>query len=117
MTQAISTPAPDAHIAACGLFCSSCGKFKREKCEGCQSKPGFSRCLVRACVVEKGITTCAECPDFAAPRDYRECPKLNNFMSKIFSFVFRSDRIGALTLLRDEGTEAYLATKRASGKM
>jgi hypothetical protein len=115
--QVLSTPPADAHIAACGLFCSNCGKYKSDRCKGCQTEPGFSRCPVRACVVEKGITSCADCADFAAPRDYRECPKLNNFMSKIFSFVFRSDRVGALTLLRDEGEDAYLTAKGASGKM
>ena len=72
---------------------------------------------MRACCVERKIETCAECPDFKPPRDYRECPKVNHFIAKMFSLFTGSDRPAALALLRDQGREKYLAAKRASGKM
>lgn len=117
MTEAMSSPPQDAHIAACGLFCTHCGAFKKGKCTGCQSAPLFKKCPVRLCCVGKGITTCADCDEFPAPRDYHECKKLNNLLAKVASFVFRTKRLDALALLRDEGMDAYLAAKRESGKM
>ena len=113
----LSRPDPTAHVAPCGLFCTNCAKLKSGRCQGCQIAPGFSRCEVRRCCAEKQILTCAECPDFRAPRDYRECRKVNSFIAKIFAVVMKSDRPGALGLLRDQGLDAYRASKRASGRM
>jgi hypothetical protein len=115
--EVISRPDPTAHIAPCGLFCSNCGKFRAGRCQGCQIEPGFGRCPIRRCVVERSIQHCAACPDFAAPRDYRECGKVNNLIAQIIGFVLRSNRPGALALLRDQGPAAYLAEKRRSGRM
>ncbi len=117
MIQPLSHPPKDAHIAACGLFCTNCGKFAKGSCAGCQEAPGFGRCAVRLCCAEKHITNCAECPDFKAPRDYRECKKVHNVISRVISLFTGSDRPSALALLRDKGQDAYLAAKRASGKM
>jgi hypothetical protein len=117
VAQAISQPPAEAHIACCGLFCTNCGAFKKGKCQGCQIAPRFARCAVRACCAQKGIANCAACPEFAAPRHYRECPKLYNFIARAMAFVFRSDRLGALTMLRDQGEAVFLTAKRASGKM
>jgi hypothetical protein len=110
-------PTADASIAPCGLFCSNCGKFKKGRCKGCQVEAGFSRCPVRACCAGRRIETCAGCPDFKSPRDYRECPKVNNFIAKTISLFTGSDRPAALALLRDHGREKYLAAKRETGKM
>ena len=117
MAQVLSNPPADAHIAPCGLFCTSCGKFKRGKCQGCQIEAGFSRCGIRLCCIDKQIITCAECTEFAAPKDFRECKKVNNVISKVISLFTGSDRPAALALLRDRGKEAYLAEKKASKKM
>ena len=117
MGEVMSEPARDAHIAPCGLFCTNCRKFHKGKCKGCQIEAGFARCSVRACCAEKGITTCAECDEFKAPRDYRQCNKVNSLIARVFAFIFGSDRPGALAMLRDEGQEAYLAAKRESGRM
>ena len=66
---------------------------------------------------DDGNETCAECPDFRSPRDYRECRKVNNFIAKTISLFTGSDRPAALALLRDHGREKYLAVKRETGKM
>ena len=115
MLPILSQPPADAHIAPCGLFCSECGAFRKKRCQGCQVAPGFSRCAIRKCCAERGLTTCAGCEDFRAPRDFRECRKVNNWIAKIFKLIFGGDRPKALALLRDEGPEAYLREKR--GKM
>ena len=117
MTEAMSDPPREAHVAACGLFCTNCRAFKKGKCPGCQIAPRFRSCGIRACCVEKGILTCAECAEFASPRDYRECKTVNNLVAKVFAFLFKTDRPGALAVLRDEGRDAYLSQKRESGKM
>ena len=117
MAQAISDPPADEHIAACGLFCSNCRKFKIGRCQGCQIAPGFARCDIRKCCIERGITICTECEEYPSPRSYRECTKINNPISKVLALIFKSNRPAALALLRDEGKTAYLQAKRESGKM
>ena len=117
MSRSLATQPPGESIAPCGLFCTNCGKLKRGRCKGCQVQAGFARCPVRACGKERGIETCAQCPDFPPPRDYRECPKVNSFIARAFSFFTGSDRPAALALLRDQGREKYLASKRETGKM
>ncbi len=117
MVPAISQPSRDEHIAPCGLFCSNCRKFEQGRCAGCQVEAPFAGCPVRKCVVAKGLITCAECPDFPSGRDFRECPKLNNFLSKLMAVVFRSDRPGALAMLRDQGRDVYLQDKRTTKRI
>ncbi len=117
MAETIATPPAAEHIAPCGLFCSNCGKFRKGRCKGCQIVAGFARCAVRACCAGRRIETCAACPDFPSPRDYRECPKVNNFIAKTISLFTGSDRPAALALLRDQGRDKYLAAKRETGKM
>lgn len=116
MSETITTPSTDAHVAVCGLFCTNCRAFKKGKCQGCQIKARFN-CPVRKCAVGKGITLCAECDEFAAPRDFNECRKLNNFIAKCFKLIFRSDRPAACAMIRDQGREAFVEDRAASGKM
>jgi hypothetical protein len=99
-------------VARCGLVCSNCGAFRRDRCGGCHSdKPMFSRCPVKACAVEKGCSTCAACESFP---DLRACGKLNNFIARIFGFIFRSDRIGSLYRIREIGLDAFKAERHAN---
>jgi hypothetical protein len=112
----LSQPPRDEHIAACSLFCSGCGRFQSGKCEGCQIRPGFAQCRVRGCCADRKITGCHECPEFAAPRDYRECGKVNHWIPRLISLFTKSDWPRYLTILRDEGKGPYLAAKRARGR-
>ena len=94
-------------LAYCGLVCNECGAFKKQKCEGCHSeKPLNKRCKVKRCAMDKDITTCADCDEY---EDLAKCRKLNNFISKIFKLIFKSDRLGNLTLIRQNGTEKFKA--------
>ena len=95
----------EAIIAYCGLVCSECGAFKRQKCEGCYSeKPMFKGCKVKKCAMDRDISTCAACVEFS---DLKQCKKLNNFISKIFKLVFRTDRLDNLRLIRACGLENF----------
>ena len=113
----LSRPLRDEHIAVCGLFCSNCGKFKSDRCQGCQIEPGVKNCITRFCAIEHKITTCAECDEFASPRTYKECKNINNIVARIFAMIYRSDRPGSLAMLRDEGPEAFIEYKRLTDKM
>ena len=116
VSDAETCPPPDAHVAACGLFCTNCGAFRKGRCKGCHVQPAFSSCPVRLCCKEKGIPHCGSCDEFPAPRDYHECKKLNTFVARVFAFIFRTNRFEAVTLLRDQGLEACLAAKRSSNR-
>ena len=92
-------------IAYCGLICSQCGAFKKQRCLGCHSdRPMNRRCKVKKCAMEKGITTCGQCDQFD---DLKDCVKLNNFTSKFFGLIFKSDRIGNLNRIRQHGMEQF----------
>ena len=96
-------------IAYCGLVCSECGAFKKQRCEGCHSeKPMHKGCKVKPCAIERNYTTCAECGDF---ENLKDCKKLNNFISKIFGLIFRSDRIGNLNQIRQAGLDRFIENK------
>lgn len=101
----------ETRVAVCGLFCGNCGKFRRGRCEGCAVQAGFSRCRIRTCALERGFATCAECEEMET------CGILNNFISKLFGFVFRTDRMASLRMIRGEGMERFIAFKTAQGKM
>ncbi len=92
------------NIAYCGLYCGACRKFLTEKCPGCQENEKASWCQVRTCCAENNFQSCADCTFFDDPYD---CKKLNNFMSKIFSVIFRSDRKSCLTCIKNEGYEKH----------
>lgn len=98
-------------LAYCGLVCSECGACKKGKCQGCHSdKPMNRGCKVKPCALEKGYTTCAECVEF---ENLKDCKKLNNFISKIFGLIFRSDRIGNLERIREIGIEQFQQERQA----
>ena len=91
-------------VAHCGLVCSDCGAFKKGKCPGCLSEKPLNRnCKIKACNYENGYRTCADCREFER---FEDCGKLNNFISKIFKLVFRSDRMGQLYNIRESGLKS-----------
>ena len=93
-----------ALVARCGLYCGACGSYLKKRCEGCFKNEKASWCKIRTCVAEKGIATCAECSDFKNPKD---CKKFHNFISKMFSLVFRSDRPACIARIEEIGISRY----------
>jgi hypothetical protein len=67
-------------------------------------------CKVKPCAQARNCTTWAECKDFA---NLAECKKLNNWISKIFGLIFRSDRIGNLSRIREVGLDKFKEEKLA----
>ena len=89
-------------IAACGLYCGACKKYRIGKCPGCHENEKASWCKIRKCCIEKGIHTCAECKT-----DVKECRLHNNLIGKFFAFVFRSDRPACIRYIRENGEQAF----------
>ena len=101
-------------IAYCGLVCSNCGMYRKEKCAGCHSdRPMNRNCKMKACAMEHKYITCADCKEFDRLED---CRKLNNMVSKFFGFIFRTNRIGNLYRIREIGIEAFKEEKFKDGR-
>ena len=88
-------------IAACGLYCGACKKLNEKA----------SWCKIRKCCQEKGFHTCAECD-----KDVKDCKIHNNFVGKIFAFLFNSDRAACIRYIRENGEEAF-AEKMAKDQL
>lgn len=101
-------------VSSCGLYCGTCYKYKKGKCPGCAENEKASWCKIRVCTKENGYHTCAECTEFA---DVNECKKFNTLFSKLFAFVFKSDRKASLQLISDIGREQYASQMVENGQM
>ncbi len=91
-------------IAFCGLNCGECGRYKSGHCAGCHSSVKATWCGVRTCCIEHEYATCADCRDFSDPM---KCDRFNNFFSKLFGFVFNSDRGACIEEIRKRGVDDY----------
>jgi hypothetical protein len=94
-------------VARCGLYCGACRSYLNGKCEGCLKNEKASWCKIRPCCAEKEIATCAECAEFPNPLD---CKKFNNFVSKVFGFVFNSDRAACIAQIKRCGLGEHAKT-------
>ena len=100
-------------IAYCGLYCGACKSYLNEKCPGCQKNEKAAWCSVRKCCIENGKLSCADCQVHASAS---ECKKFNNIFSKLFGFIFGSDRQASINFIKEKGYEAYaeeMAAKKA----
>ena len=102
------TENPVRLVAYCGLYCGSCGSYRRGRCKGCLDGGGYSSCKVRASCIERGHRTCAECDECP------DCRILDNFISKVFGFVFRTNRKANLRAIKEKDIEAW-AEEMAAG--
>lgn len=91
-------------IAYCGLYCGACKSYLQEKCPGCQKNEKASWCQVRKCCIENGRLSCADCNVKATAS---ECKKFNNIFSKLFQFIFGSNRQASIDMIKNQGYEAY----------
>ena len=60
--------------------------------------------------MEKDFHTCAECD-----KDVKECKTHNNFVGKLFAFLFNSDRSACIHYIREHGEDSF-AKKMVEGK-
>jgi hypothetical protein len=91
-------------VAFCGLYCGACKRYLSEKCPGCHDNVKASWCKIRSCCLGHGYSSCANCKEFSTPND---CKKFNNFISKIFGFIFKSDRAACINKIKEVGSTAY----------
>jgi hypothetical protein len=100
-------------VAYCGLYCGACGRYLRGRCPGCRENPNAGWCKVRTCSIDGGLSSCADCSEHTDPM---ACSKFNNVISRLFGFVFRSNRAACIAAIRDKGLEAFageMASRRA----
>jgi hypothetical protein len=48
--------------------------------------------------------------------DLKECSKYHNVISKIFGYVFNSDRAACIAAIKEKGYDAFAAEMSQSGK-
>lgn len=100
-------------VSYCGLYCSNCRKFKKGNCPGCHKNEKASWCNIRTCIIEKEIESCADCKE----PGIEDCKIFNNPVSRLFAFVFNSDRAASIQLIKDEGYSGFINYMEESGKM
>lgn len=54
------------------------------------------------CCQENKFNTCAECS-----HDVRECKLFSNWISKVFAFLFNSDRSACISYIKEQGEQAF----------
>jgi hypothetical protein len=98
-------------VARCGLYCGACGSYLRGRCPGCAGNDRATWCKVRTCCRDHGWASCAECSEHSEPKS---CGKFDNFISRIFGFIFRSDRAACIAQIRkhDLARHAELMAER-----
>ena len=72
------------YIGCCGAYCGTCKPFNTGACKGCkigydngQRDINKAKCRMKVCCFkEKGLDTCADCPDFSS------CEILSDFYGK-----------------------------------
>jgi hypothetical protein len=93
-------------VAYCGLYCGACRRYLGGKCPGCEKNEKASWCKIRTCNREHSQTSCAECTEF---QDVNSCKKFNNPISRVFGFIFRSNRKACIERLKGVGRERFAA--------
>ena len=71
-------------MAYCGLYCGAGRACRRDRCPGCHEKTNAGWCKVRACCLENGYATCADCRIGPTAR----LQKFTDFISKLFGLIF-----------------------------
>jgi hypothetical protein len=99
-------------VAACGLYCGSCGKYLKGRCPGCRENLKASWCKVRSCCIEKGVDNCSTCNEFSNPK---ECKKYNNPISKIIGYVTNTDRSLCIEQIKEKGIQHFATTMAEEG--
>lgn len=91
-------------IAKCGLYCGSCPRFLKEKCPGCLDYHKATWCKLRTCCLEKKIASCTDCNEY---ENVMDCGKYDNFIARVFGWVFNSDRSACIARIRQIGYEGF----------
>lgn len=103
-----------SQVSYCGLYCGACNSFRKEKCPGCHENTKTSWCKIRLCCMENNYSSCADCK---AHQDPNDCKLFNNFMAKIFGFIFRSNRKASIEMIRAKGIDGFAQEMTAAKQM
>jgi hypothetical protein len=99
-------------VAYCGLYCGVCKKYRQGKCPGCAKNNKATWCQIRNCCIDNIYSSCADCKKVSSTTG---CKKFNNFVGKIFSVIFNSNRPACVKRIKEIGYDAYakeMAEKR-----
>jgi hypothetical protein len=102
-------------VAVCGLYCGACRSHRKGKCPGCRKNTKATWCKARTCSNENHFSGCSDCCRYSDPG--KECRKLNNPISWIFSVLFNSNRSMNLKRIREVGREVYAKEMAEAGRM
>lgn len=91
-------------VGYCGLYCGACRSYLREKCPGCHDNEKAKWCKIRICCIDNQYLSCADCKQYDSPKD---CKMFDNFMAKLFSLVFRSDRPACIQQIKELGIQGH----------
>lgn len=91
-------------VARCGLYCGACGAYLKDRCPACHGNAKATWCTIRSCCMQKNIATCADCGEFPEAND---CRKFNTVISKVFGFLFRSNRAACIRQIREIGVQGH----------
>lgn len=106
------TSHPDL-IAYCGLYCGACKAYVSSRCPGCRKNGRAKWCKLRSCAIQAGYATCADCVQHTDPR---RCAKYHNWISRVFGFVFRSNRAACIDRIREVGRESFAREMSERGR-
>jgi hypothetical protein len=93
-----------ALVAHCGLYCGACRAYLKGRCPGCHGNQKATWCKVRTCCMTSGYATCADCREYGEPR---QCRKFDNFIARVFGWVFRSDRAACIAQIKRVGLQGH----------
>ncbi len=99
-------------IAYCGLYCGTCRRYLSGKCVGCHEYAKATWCKLRTCCIDNNYSTCADCQEYTNPND---CKKFNNWISKVFALLFKSDRKGCIARIKEVGLDKFAQEMTDSG--
>lgn len=85
------------------MVCGRCGAYLKGKCKGCRVVPLFASCPVRACAIQRGLTTCADCEV-----ECEDCKKINNLIATLIRLILRRDRRKNLAAIKQVGIERFV---------
>ena len=94
------------HIAFCGLYCGACNRFLKGGCPGCQKNEKATWCKIRNCCLENELKSCADCSIYNNPED---CKYFSGLISKLFGFIFQSNRVACVNYISEHGYEKFAA--------
>ena len=91
-------------ISYCGLYCGCCKSYLKDKCPGCRQNGKYKKCKMKPCCIENEYISCADCTEFT---NVMECKKFTNRLWNLLEFIFRTQRVDCIRLIKEKGYEEY----------